>query len=181
MRSPEEVLKFWFVEHGSDDWYAGRPEFDAAISDQFGQTHSHVAKGEAWEWRKNLDGRLAEIIVLDQFSRQLFRGRPEAFAQDKMALALAQEVVALGWDRELPVERRAFVYLPFMHAESVAIQAVSVRLYQGLGAEEQLEYALKHQETIARFGRFPFRNDALGRESTAEETAYMQEQAGRSF
>jgi len=181
MRSAEEVLHFWFVDHGPDDWFAGRPEFDALIAERFTLTHAHVARAEAWEWRATPNGRLAEIIVLDQFSRQLFRGRPEAFAQDRMALVLAQEMVGQGHDLLFHQPRRGFIYLPFMHAESAAIQAASVRLYEALGDEEQLGYAVEHKKTINRFGRFPFRNKALGRQSTPEEVAYMEERAEWGF
>lgn len=181
MRSADAVLTFWFEDHGQDDWFGGKPEFDAEIATAFDATHAAVAKGEAWTWRTTPQGRLAEIIVLDQFSRQLFRRRPEAFAQDGMALALAQEMVAKGLDRDFAQPRRGFIYLPYMHAESRLVQAESVRLYQALGDAEQLDYAIKHRDTVERFGRFPFRNAALGRDSTAEEKAYMAEMGDRGF
>jgi len=181
MRSADDVLKFWFVDHGPEDWFAGKPEFDAEIAAQFTATHSHVAKSEAWEWRANPRGRLAEIIVLDQFSRQLFRNRPEAFAQDNMALVLAQEMVGQGIDMQFEQPQRGFIYLPFMHAESAAIQSASVRLYEALGDEDQLNFAIEHRKVIERFGRFPFRNAALGRVSTPEERDYMAEQGERKF
>lgn len=181
MRTAEDVLNFWFVEHGPEDWFAGKPEFDARIAEHFGQTHAHVARGEAWEWRATPAGRLAEIVVLDQFSRQLFRNSPEAFAQDKMALVLAQEMVGQGLDMRFEQPQRGFIYLPFMHAESAAIQAACVRLYEALGDENQLDYAIKHRDCVVQFGRFPFRNAPLGRQSTDEELAYMKEQAERRF
>lgn len=181
MRNADAVLSFWFEEHTAEDWFAGKPEFDAEIARAFGETHAGVARGEAWTWRDTPAGRLAEIIVLDQFSRQLFRKRPEAFAQDKMALALAQEMVAQGLDRQFEQPRRGFIYLPYMHAESRLVQAQSVRLYESLGDADQLDYARKHRDTIERFGRFPFRNAALGRDSTAEEQAYMAEMGDRGF
>ncbi|KKB77747.1 membrane protein [Devosia soli] len=181
MRSAADVLKFWFEDHGPEDWFAGKPEFDAEIAETFSQTHAHVAKSEAWEWRATPKGRLAEIIVLDQFSRQLFRGKPEAFAQDRMALVLAQEMVGQGLDMRFEQPQRGFIYLPFMHAESAAIQSASVRLYEALGDEDQLKFAVDHKAVIDRFGRFPFRNAALGRVSTEEERDYMAEQGERSF
>ncbi|PXA99052.1 DUF924 domain-containing protein [Nostoc sp. 3335mG] len=183
MHSAEDVLHFWFVEHGPDDWFAGKPEFDALIAERFTQTHAHAARAEAWEWRASARGRLAEIIVLDQFSRQLVRRRPEAFAQDRMALVLAQEMVGQGLDMQFTQPQRGFIYLPFMHAESSAIQSASVRLYEALGDEDQLKFATEHKKVVDRFGRFPFRNAALGRASTEDERAYMaeQERAGRKF
>jgi uncharacterized protein (DUF924 family) len=181
MRTAEEVIQFWCVEHDKDDWFGGKAEFDARLASEFGETHPHVARGEAWRWRRTAEGRLAEIIVLDQFSRQLLRGSAEAFAQDKMALVLAQEAIAQGADQAVEPVRRAFFYLPFMHAESLVIQDEGVRLYEALGDAEQLDYMRKHREVISRFRRFPFRNKALGRESTAEELAYIAEQGDRGF
>jgi uncharacterized protein (DUF924 family) len=180
MRSAEDIIDFWFVQHGKDDWFGGKAEFDAVLAAGFADTHAAVARGEAWQWRQSPAGRLAEIIVLDQFSRQLHRGSPEAFAQDKMALALAQEAIAGGADEPLELERRMFVYMPFMHAESLLIQEEGVRLFAPFDAELQ-QFMTGHRDTIARFGRFPFRNAALGRTSTPEEVAYMAEQGGRVF
>lgn len=181
MHKPDDIIQFWFVDHGPDDWFAGKAEFDALIAELFAPTHEAVARGEAWHWRKTAEGRLAEIIVLDQFSRQLFRKRPEAFAQDKMALALAQEMVAQRLDLTFEQPRRGFIYLPYMHAESALVQAESVRLYEALGDENQLNYAKAHKDTVDRFGRFPFRNAPLGRQTTPEEEAYMAEQGNRGF
>ena len=181
MRTAEDVIRFWFVDHGKDDWFGGKPEFDAALAAEFAETHEQVARGEAWRWRTTSEGRLAEVIVLDQFSRQLHRGEAAAFAQDKMALALAQEAIAAGADQALEPVRRAFFYLPFMHAEALAIQDEGVKLYSALGDADQLEYMHKHRTAIARFGRFPFRNKAVGRVSTAEEVGYMADAGDRGF
>lgn len=181
MVGAEDILDFWFVAHGPDDWFAGRPEFDALIASRFTQTHARAARGEAWRWRATPRGRLAEIIVLDQFSRQLHRGDGRAFASDGMALVLAQEMVGRGLDLELAPAERGFVYLPYMHAESRVIQDEAVRLYEALGHADELGYAIAHRECIVRFGRFPFRNRALGRETTAEESAYIAENRARGF
>lgn len=180
MHSAQDIIDFWFVEHGKDDWFGGKPEFDAALAARFADTHPVVARGEAWQWRSTPVGRLAEILVLDQFSRQLHRGAAEAFAQDKMALVLAQEAIAAGADQALELERRMFIYMPFMHAESLVIQEEGVRLFAPFDAEQQ-KFMTGHRDTIARFGRFPFRNQALGRTSTPQEQAYMAEQADRVF
>jgi len=181
MRTAEDVINFWFFEHGPEDWFAGKPEFDAKLAERFAETHAHVAKGEALPWRETPQGRLAEVIVLDQFSRQLYRGRREAFAQDPMALALAQEAISRDADHAVDALWRGFFYLPYMHSESLVIQREGVRLYQGLGNEELLDYQLKHMHCIERFGRFPFRNTALGRASTPEEETYMEEAGDRGF
>lgn len=178
MKSAADVLKFWFEDHGRDDWFGGKPEFDAEIAAAFTDTHAALVRGEGWGWRGTPDGRLAEIIVLDQFSRQLFRGRPEAFASDGMALALAQEAVGGGHPNFLPMPQRIFFFLPFMHAESVAMQAESVRLHTALGSPDLLKFAEGHAACVRRFGRFPKRNAALGRTSTPEELAYMAETDG---
>lgn len=181
MRSAAEIIAFWFIDHGPDDWFGGKPAFDAALAQQFAETHFHVARGEAYTWRGTAEGRLAEIIVLDQFSRQLHRGSPLAFAQDSMALALAQEAVAQGADQQLDPVRRPFFYLPYMHSESLVIHDEAMRLYTALGAADQLDFETRHRAAIARFGRFPFRNRVLGRQSSPQELAYMAEAGDRSF
>lgn len=173
MQAPEDILRFWFEAHGPDDWFAGRPALDAEIAARFSDTHARVAAGEGYSWRRTPEGRLAEIIVLDQFSRQLFRGEARAYAQDGAALALAQETIAQGLDQKLPPDRRLFIYLPYEHSESLVIQAHAIRLFQSLGDEKNLEFARRHFEVIQRFGRFPRRNVALGRDSTPEEQAYI--------
>lgn len=180
MRTANDVTRFWFVEHGMGDWFGGKPEFDAALAAEFTETHAAVARGEAWQWRKTPEGRLAELVVLDQFSRQLHRGEAAAFAQDKMALALAQEAIAAGADKAVPEERRMFFFMPFQHAESLVIQNEGCRHFAQFG-EEMLKYMTDHRDTIARFGRFPFRNKALGRVSTPDEVAYMAEKGDRVF
>lgn len=169
----DAVLRFWFEEHGPEDWFAGGAAFDAECAERFGETHERAARAELWHWRGTLEGRLAEIILLDQFSRQLHRNSPRAFASDLMAVALAQEVVASGGDQELTEDQRAFLYLPFEHAESLVLQDESVRLFSDLGQPDYLDYAIGHRDVIARFGRFPMRNAALGRTSTPEELDYI--------
>lgn len=173
MRTAEDVLTFWFEQHGPDDWFAGKPEFDAELAAGFATTHPAVSRGEAWEWRASPEGRLAEVIVLDQFSRQLHRGSPLAFACDPMALALAQEAVAAGHDEALPAEQRAFLYMPYMHSESLIIHVEAQRLFESLGNAEQLDYEIKHIEVLKRFGRYPGRNAARGLQSTPEEATYL--------
>ena len=174
MKTADDVLKFWFVDHGQPDWFGGKPEFDAEIREHFADTHAAVARGEAWRWRTTPRGRLAEIIVLDQFSRQLYRGGSEAFAWDGMALTLAQEAVAGGHHNFVPaMPERMFMLLPYQHAESAVIQAESIRLHTALGVPEMMKFAEGHAQCIARFGRFPKRNAALGRASTPAEEEYI--------
>ena len=172
MSTAQDILRFWFDTHGAADWFAGAPEFDAQVT-RFADVHAALARGEGAGWRGTPSGRLAEIIVLDQFSRQLFRGRAEAFAADGKALALAQEAVAGGHASFLVPQQRLFVLMPFMHAESELVQRESVRLFTALGLDDNLRYAREHAELISRFGRFPSRNAALGRMSTPAEEAYL--------
>jgi uncharacterized protein (DUF924 family) len=178
MKTAADVLKFWFEDHSQEDWFGSKPEFDAAIAEGFTETYAALARGEGWRWRTTPQGRLAEIIVLDQFSRQLFRGRPEAFTTDGVALTLAQEMVAAGHHNFLPMPQRMFVLLPFMHAESAEVQAESMRLHTALGVPEILKFAEGHAQCVARFGRFPKRNAALGRTSTPEEVDYIASAEG---
>jgi uncharacterized protein (DUF924 family) len=178
MKSADDVLKFWFVDHGQSDWFGAKPEFDALIASEFGETHAAVARGEAWRWRTTPSGRLAEIVVLDQFSRQLFRGGAEAFAYDPMALTLAQEAVAGGHHNFLPMPQRMFMLRPYQHAESATVQAESIRLHMAIGVPEIMKFAEGHAQCIARFGRFPKRNAALGRVNTPEEAEYIASTEG---
>ncbi len=177
MRTAADVLHFWFTEHNRDDWFGGKPEFDAELAARFTETHARVALGEAFGWRATDEGRLAEIVVLDQFSRQLFRGQARAFATDGMALALAQEAVAAGCDMRLDDVHRMFFYLPYEHSESLIIHEEAVRLFTPLGGE-MLKYEMAHVDLLRRFGRFPKRNAALGRVSTPEEEAYISSTEG---
>jgi uncharacterized protein (DUF924 family) len=182
MKTADDVLKFWFVDHGQEDWFGAKPEFDALISEQFSETHAAVARGEAWRWRTTPSGRLAEIIVLDQFSRQLFRGQAIAFAFDPVALTLAQEAVAGGHHNFLPATpQRMFMLLPYQHAESAVVQAESIRLHTAMGVPEMMKYAEGHAQCIARFGRFPKRNATLGRSNTPAETEYLATREGQAF
>ena len=170
----EQVLSFWFERHGPDDWWAKEPAFDEAIRSEFGALHASAALGERYDWREGPDGRLAEIIVLDQFSRNLYRDDRRAFACDGMALALAQEAVRARADKAVPLERRKFFYMPYEHSESPRIHEIAVTLFESLNDPKDLDYELQHKAIIDRFGRYPHRNEALGRVSTAEEIAFLQ-------
>jgi uncharacterized protein (DUF924 family) len=173
--SPRAVLDFWFDELGRDAWFAKSDDVDARIKARFEATHAAACACELSGWRVNAAGRLAEIIVLDQFSRNLFRDDARAFAADPMALALAQEAIDRGLDQDLPVGQRAFLYMPFMHSESARIHEQAVRLFSAAGLEFNLEFERKHKAIIDRFGRYPHRNDVFGRTSTKEEIAFLAE------
>lgn len=176
----EEVLRFWFEETTPERHFKREDAFDAAIRERFAEIHAAAARGELADWRDTADGRLAEIVVLDQFSRNLFRGDPRAFAGDVVALVLAQEAIRVGADREMPAARRAFLYMPFMHSESRVLHIDAERLFRQSGLERNYEFELKHKAIIDRFGRYPHRNAILGRKSTPEELAFL-EQPDSSF
>lgn len=174
MTQPADIMTFWFEEHGTADWFGGSPEFDDEIRTRFADTHALGAQGRLEVWRATPQGRLAEIIVLDQFSRQLYRGKARAFAQDALALSLAQNAVALGADQKLPEVQRQFFYLPYMHSESLDVHKEACRLYAALGDEGALDYEYKHVAILERFGRYPHRNQAMGRDSTPEELEFLK-------
>lgn len=171
----KDVINFWFVELEPSQWWAKDDGFDALIQDRFGSLHNQAKAGELFKWRETALGSLAEIIILDQFSRNIYRDKPESFSCDPLALALAQEAVAKGFDRELLPAERSFLYLPFMHSESELIHKEAVTLYESLGNPQNLEFELMHKTIIDRFGRYPHRNDVLGRLSTEEEVEFLKQ------
>ena len=170
----DDVLSFWFEECEQAFWWQKDADFDQSIAERFGTLHKKAASGELFQWRKSPDGCLAEIIVLDQFSRNIYRDEPEAFACDPLALALAQNAVASGFDQQLSQIKRNFLYLPYMHSESKLVHEEAVKIYHASGDAYTLEFEMKHKAIIDRFGRYPHRNAILGRESTAAEIAFLQ-------
>jgi len=177
---PEEVLSFWFDEVTPKQWWAKSEEFDRHIESRFGDLYCSATRCELYGWRESVKGRLAEIIVLDQFSRNIHRDRPQAFIHDALALALAQMAVAVNTDRELDPSHRAFLYMPYMHSESPKIHEIAVILFSSPGLESNLDFELRHKEIIDRFGRYPHRNAILGRTSTSEEIEFLK-MPGSSF
>lgn len=153
---------------------------DREIESRFGNLHQCIAAGEGWTWRCDASGRLAEIIVLDQFSRNLFREDARAYAQDAMALALAQEAVHQELDLQLEPARRRFLYMPYMHSESLRVHQEALRLFGQPGLEDNLEFEERHLRILERFGRYPHRNRVLGRESSEQELTFLKE-PGSSF
>ena len=171
----DEVLAFWFEELSADDWFGGGDEVDDRIRERFLPLHEALRNEVPAGWRATARGILAAVIALDQFPRNLYRGDRRAFATDPTALALATDAVERGLDREMSKDERQFLYLPFEHSEDREVQARSVELFASLDDEDTLGYAVRHKEIIDRFGRFPHRNEALGRESTPEELAFLTE------
>ncbi|MDF3918123.1 DUF924 domain-containing protein [Salinicola salarius] len=180
LATSQQVLDFWFEELTPKQWFIKSDDLDREITERFGETLAAAARCECWQWRETPAGRVAEIVVLDQFSRNVHRDTPGAFAQDPLALALAQELISRGGDDALPLTRRIFAYMPFMHSESLAIHDQAIRLFDRSGMEEQLDYEHRHRAIVERFGRYPHRNAILGRESTPEEIEFLR-QPGSSF
>jgi uncharacterized protein (DUF924 family) len=174
------ILKFWFEEINHSLWWSKNSEFDQQIRERFANIHAQAIRCELYEWRTEAEGRLAEIIVLDQFSRNMFRDSPLSFAYDSLALALSQEAISVGADQELSPIQRSFLYLPFMHSESLIIHEIAVDLYKKNGIQSNLDFEIKHQEIIKKFMRYPHRNKILGRESTKEEIEFLK-QPGSGF
>lgn len=176
----DDVLRFWFVELKSEQWFKKDDAVDEAIAGRFAGTHALVDASEVAALLASRETARAAILVLDQFSRNMFRGTARAFASDAKALEIAEQVIVRGWDKPLNKSERLFVYLPFEHAEDLGNQARSVALISSLADDFLTKFALDHQIIIQRFGRFPHRNDILGRQSTPEEIAFLQ-QPGSSF
>jgi uncharacterized protein (DUF924 family) len=176
----QSVLHFWFQECSPAQWWKEDQGFDQLIIGRFSELYGRAIRCELFEWRAEPTGRLAEIIVLDQFSRNMFRGDPRSYAQDNLALALAQEAVAARADLALSPEERVFLYLPYMHSESRAIHEIAERLFRDRVPPFNYDFELRHKAIIDRFGRYPHRNSILGRNSTAEELAFLA-QAGSRF
>ncbi|MFN3937616.1 MAG: DUF924 family protein [Gemmobacter sp.] len=176
MSDPVEVLDFWLDEVGPEGWYNGGEALDAEIRERFGDLWQAAAEGGLDHWVAGPAATLAYLVLTDQFPRNMWRGQAKAFATDGRALAAARRAVAEGWDMEAPEPERQFFYLPFEHSEDPADQAEAVRLIGTRMPEtgaENLLHARAHEEIIRRFGRFPFRNAALGRSATPEEQAFL--------
>ncbi len=171
------VLRFWFGELRPEQWWTRDDGVDDAIRTRFAELQKDIADEVPLEWLETARGHLAAVIVLDQFPRNLFRKSARAFESDAAALALAVDTVDAGLDAQLTEAERKFLYLPFEHSEDADMQARSVALYEKLGDEDSLDFARKHKLVIDRFGRFPHRNEVLGRETTEEEQAFLEKES----
>jgi uncharacterized protein (DUF924 family) len=175
-----EVLEFWFKEIEPRNWWVVDPAFDELLRSRFAGLLQQAAAGELSAWRTSARGRLAEVIALDQFSRNVYRGMPQAFAQDPQALALAQEAVAGGSLPELNEVERTFLLMPYMHSESRRVHVQAEALFKQFAPEENYRFELRHKAIVDRFGRYPHRNQVLGRASSEEEVEFLK-QPGSSF
>jgi uncharacterized protein (DUF924 family) len=168
---PQDVVAFW-RDAGRGKWFKKDADFDRAIVERFSALHEEVAAGKKRDWAKTPEGALALILVLDQFSRNMFRDTPKAFAQDEMASELATAAIAAGFDKHIAEDLTFFFYMPFMHAERIADQERSVLFFHSHGSDA-LSFARIHEQAVRRFGRFPHRNPILGRHTTPAEQAYL--------
>lgn len=174
------VLGFWFDDSTEQDWFSKNLDYDKKIVDNFSVIHEKARSCELESWRAHPMGALAEIIVLDQFSRNMFRGTPESFAYDGLALCLAQRCIELGYDERLNARERRFLYMPYMHSESKLIHQHAMTLFERLGDQNTLKFEVAHKKIIDQFGRYPHRNEILRRSSSSEEIEFLK-QEGSSF
>ena len=170
-----EILNFWFEEISQSQWWVKDEELDKSITQRFAEIHRKATYCELFEWRQHPRGRLAEIIVLDQFSRNMFRGSPLSFENDSLALALSQEALSIGADKELDSNECGFLYMPFMHSESLIIHEIAATLFRENSTQANYEAEMKHKVIIERFGRYPHRNNILGRQSSEDEVEFLKQ------
>lgn len=173
-----DVLTFWFIQHGPKDWFSVSPELDHEIREKFFEVHQAITRGEAASWHSDIHGRLGEIIVLDQFSRNMFRGTPEAFASDDLALTCSRKIAGDEAFPKLSPEERHMALMPFMHSESQDAHKEALRHFTALENPDALRYEIVHKDIIDRFGRYPHRNAVLNRVSTREEIEFLKTHPG---
>jgi uncharacterized protein (DUF924 family) len=178
--TPESVLQFWFEECTPQQHFQKNPEFDASIDARFGDAITAALEGELDEWAETQAGALALVLLLDQFTRNVYRGTPRAFAGDPKALSICALCIEKGYLQHPDPAWRQFMLSPMMHSEDIRVQRASIRLYEEHTDSRVVEYAIRHQDIIAQFGRFPHRNEILGRPSSEEEEAFLKE-PGSSF
>lgn len=171
----QKVLDFWFTETQPKQWFAKSEKFDKEIYTRFYEEHKRARHGELVKWRDSIEGCLAEIILLDQFSRNMYRNQPRSFAYDGMALVLAQEAVKREDVKTLNQKQRAFLYMPFMHSESLVIHESALNYFNEAGLEKHLKQEKKHRAILVKFGRYPHRNEVLGRKIMQEEVAFLKQ------
>lgn len=170
----QEVLDFWFTECSPKDWFTKNDAFDALLRERFLETHRAIMRRETAQWRNTPEGRLAEIIVLDQFSRNMFRGTKDAFASDETALILAHEAIQAGADRAVSKQMRHFFYMPLMHSERWSDHRAALLLFLKSLNWSGLRFEIDHARVIWKFGRYPSRNAILGRTSTPAEIEFLK-------
>lgn len=176
--SAEDVISFW-RDAGQERWFKPDPAFDREVRERFLARHEQAAAGEIAEWERSAQGALALLLLVDQFPRNMFRGTPRAFATDAVARGIARRAIDAGFDRQVGADMRSFFYLPFMHSEELSDQQLCLKLYRDYGNAEGIKFAEIHLDAIRRFGRFPHRNEILGRPSRPEEIVYLEDDGFR--
>ncbi len=171
--TPVQIIDFWYSDRMAGHWYRSNAELDGEIRDRFASVWRRASDGELDHWRETAEGCLALCIVLDQFPLNMFRGQAESFATEEQAVRVVKHALAAGLDKQLPYERREFLYMPLMHSESLADQEMAVKLFEAAGLDSNLKFARHHRDIIHRFGRFPHRNEILGRTSSEPELVYL--------
>ncbi|MCJ8344981.1 DUF924 domain-containing protein [bacterium] len=169
------ILEFWFEELTPKQWFMKDENLDSEIMSRFKDLHKQAIQGELFSWRSSARGSLAEVILLDQFSRNMYRNQRESFLYDPLALILSQQAISHGLDLKLEVQERAFLYMPFMHSESLIIHKEAIKLFSQKGLENNLNFEKRHLQIIERFERYPHRNQILGRKSSLEELEFLKE------
>lgn len=170
---PQEIIDFWFADATSKHWFDSTPEFDRLLGERFRDTWERARRGELDHWMESAEGCLALTIVLDQFPLNMFRGEADGYSTEARSREVARAAIEQGFDSDLEASQKAFLYMPFMHSERLADQDFAIRLFDQPGLESNLRFARHHRDIVARFGRFPHRNAALGRDSTEAEIEYL--------
>jgi uncharacterized protein (DUF924 family) len=169
----QEILDFWFSDEVRKLWFNSTEQFDRLLCERYLATWEQASRGEFNDWQHSAEGCLALAIILDQFPLNMFRGKAQSFATEAQSRDVARVAIERGFDRQLTTEQRAFLYMPFMHSESLADQELALNLFDQPGLEDNLRFARHHHGIVEKFGRFPHRNAILGRESTAAEIEYL--------
>lgn len=174
--TPADILDFWYAAEMRTKWFASTPPLDASIKAQYEPTWEAAMRGELNDWRNSAEGCLALVIILDQLPLNMFRGTAKSFSSEAKSREIAQHAIDQGYDQQIDLTRLAFLYMPFMHSESLADQDFSVALFEAAGLENNVRFAKHHREIVRRFGRFPHRNAILERASTPQELDYLNSQ-----
>jgi uncharacterized protein (DUF924 family) len=172
------LVDFWFSEKATKHWFNSTREFDAQLRAEFGDCWQQAKQGELDHWRKTATGSLALVILLDQIPLNIFRGKPDSFSTEAQSIAVARAAIDAGFDTELKIRQKAFLYMPFMHSESLKDQLLGLKLYDQPGLKDNFRFSKHHYNIVKRFGRFPHRNDILGRESSQAEIEYLKSKQG---
>jgi uncharacterized protein (DUF924 family) len=177
--SAEDIIGFWFKEIDKSNWFNSTPEFDAYLRERFQGVVRDALNDRLDSWKETPDGSLALVVVLDQFPLNMYRGEAQSFAGESKSREVARNAIDQNFDQSLTDDKKAFLYMPFMHSENIKDQNLSVTLFEKAGLEKNLRFAEHHREIIKRYGRFPHRNKIIGRESSADEIAYLN--SGKAF